>query len=128
MSLSAKILLILSLVHAALVRAQLLTPVWIEVGDRGTVARVVVNSPEDCPGISVDGVIRRMEVRRPIPAGLRPACEARISASAQTASVQGKALRPSPSGPFASRRDRRHRLPDQGRSRSGLQQSRKVAI
>jgi hypothetical protein len=76
----------------ALLQAQALTAVWTEVGEHGAVARVVVNSPNDCPSIILDGAARRMTVRLPVPAGLRPACELQIPGAARTASVQGKAL------------------------------------
>jgi predicted phosphodiesterase len=72
--------------------AQMLTPVWAEAGEHGTVARVVVTSASDCPSVTVDGAATRMTVRLPIPDGLRPACELRIPASARAATVQGKQL------------------------------------
>lgn len=71
---------------------QLLTPVWVEASDSGSVARVVVNGRGDCPEITVDGVTHRMAVRLPIPRGLRPACEWKIPAAAKSASVNGKNL------------------------------------
>jgi len=73
-------------------QAQLLTPVWTEVGEQGTVARVVVTSASECPALTVDGRALPMTVRQPVPDGLRPACEARIPAAARTASAAGKAL------------------------------------
>ena len=79
-------------VGAGMARAQMLTPVWTEVGERGTVARVVVNSPNDCPAATVDGAAMRMAVRLPVPDGLRPACELQIPASAVTAAVGGRQL------------------------------------
>ena len=85
---------------AGLVHAQMLTPVWAEVGEHGTVARVVVNSSRDCPSVVVDGTRRPMTERLPIPDGLRPACELLIPARARTASVNGMSLllpRPDPS-------------------------------
>jgi len=77
---------------AALLSAQMLTPVWTEVGEHGTVARVVVTSQGDCPSVTVDGAARPMTVRLPVPDGLRPACELQIPASARMASVQGRQL------------------------------------
>lgn len=82
-------LIVLGVGHLA---AQTLTPVWAEVGEHGTIARVVVNSRGDCPSVTVDGTARQMSVRLPIPDGLRPACELQIPASARAASVQGKQL------------------------------------
>ena len=72
--------------------AQLLTPVWTEVGEHGTVARVVVNSANDCPAVIIDGAATRMAVRLPVPNGLNPACELQIPASAVAATVGGKQL------------------------------------
>ena len=72
--------------------AQLLTPVWTEVGEHGTVARVVVNSANDCPAVIIDGAATRMAVRLPVPNGLNPACEVQIPASAVAATVGGKQL------------------------------------
>ena len=70
----------------------MLTPVWTEVGESGAIARVVVTSRGDCPSIEVDGVPRIMSVRLPVPAGLNPACELAILASAREASVGGISL------------------------------------
>ena len=84
--------LCLVLLGAGTAHAQLLTPVWTEVGDHGTVARVVVNSANDCPTITVDGTATRMAVRMPVPNGLSPACELQIPASAAVATVGGRPL------------------------------------
>jgi hypothetical protein len=71
---------------------QLLTPVWVEASDSGSVARVVVSDRGDCPEITVDGATHRMAVRLPIPRGLRPACEWKMPSAAKSASVNGKDL------------------------------------
>jgi len=80
--------------------AQMLTPVWVELGPDGVaVARVVVNSPNECPSIEIDGANQRMALRQPTPPGFRPACELAVPAGARTASVDGKPLmlpRPDP--------------------------------
>jgi hypothetical protein len=74
-------------------RAQALTPAWVELGEDGkAVARIVVNTPQDCPAIQIDGTSRPMALREHMPAGLRPACEFAIPAGARTASVNGQAL------------------------------------
>lgn len=74
-------------------RAQALTPAWVELGEGGNaVARIVVNTPQDCPAIQIDGTSRPMALREHMPAGLRPACELAIPAAAKTASVNGQAL------------------------------------
>ncbi len=70
----------------------MLTPVWTEVGEHGTVARVVVNAATDCPVVTVDGAAMRMAVRLPVPNGLNPACELQIPASAVAATVAGRPL------------------------------------
>ena len=89
---STRILFIAVTLTIGIAQAQVLTPVWAEVAEHGTVARVVVNSPGDCPSVTVDGVAMRMAVRLPLPDGLRPACELHISASARVATVQGRQL------------------------------------
>ena len=39
---------------AAVASAEMLTPVWVQVGDHGQIlARVVVNGPEQCPAIQL---------------------------------------------------------------------------
>ncbi len=92
MSTFNKCIVITAVLYTALASAQMLTPVWTEVGEHGSVARVVVNATGDCPSINVDGAAMRMVVRLPVPDGLRPACELQIPASARTASVSGKPL------------------------------------
>jgi len=75
------------------VRAQLLSPVWVELGEDGAMlARVVVLSSRDCPSLSIDGASRGMEARSPAPRGFRPVCEAMIPAGARLATVNGRAL------------------------------------
>jgi len=77
----------------AILWGQVLTPVWIEVGEGGKiVARVVVTAASDCPVLRVDGSALPMSLRRPVPAGLRPACEAVIPAGAKSASAGGQSL------------------------------------
>lgn len=83
----------LLVIAAGLARAQLLTPVWVELGDEGKVlARVVVQAPADCPSIQLDGSAARMILRTPVPAGMRPACELAIPAGTKKAAVNGKPL------------------------------------
>lgn len=84
---------VLFLCSAACASAQLLTPVWVELGENGqAVARVIVNDPAACPSINVDGTAVAMRLREPVPAGFEPACEAAIPAGAHAASVNGQAL------------------------------------
>lgn len=92
MAISVQRLLLLLTVCAGSAWPQLLTPVWVEAGDSGSLARVVVNAQGDCPAITVDGAQHRMRVRLPVPDGLRPACEWKMPASAKSASVNGKDL------------------------------------
>jgi hypothetical protein len=82
----------LVLLGAGIAHAQMLTPVWTEVGEHGTLARVVVNSANDCPVVTVDGAGSRMTPRLPVPNGLSPACELQIPASAVAATVAGRPL------------------------------------
>jgi hypothetical protein len=73
--------------------AQALTPAWLELGEDGkAIARIVVNAPEDCPAITVDGAKRQMSLRQPMPAGLRPACEFAIPAGTRSVAVNGRSL------------------------------------
>ncbi len=89
--------LILLLVAGALAQGQILTPVWVEVGEGGrAIARVVMQS-EDCPAIQIDGTgraptVTQMVLRRPVPEGFRPACEMAIPANAKSARVNGQEL------------------------------------
>jgi hypothetical protein len=83
----------LLLFGGALAQGQLLSPVWIEVGEGGrAIARVVVGRSEDCPNIQIDGVSRMMTLRQPVPAGFRPACELAIPAGTRAARVNGQNL------------------------------------
>jgi calcineurin-like phosphoesterase family protein len=71
--------LFLSCVIPALVGAQTLTPVWIELGPDGSaLARVVVEPGTECPSLAADSIPLTMKVRQPIPEGLKPACEATV--------------------------------------------------
>jgi len=83
------------LVTAAASHAQGLTPACVELGDDGkAVARIVVNNPQDCPAIQIDGTSRPMSLRQPMPAGLRPVCEFAIPSGAKSASVNARPLVP----------------------------------
>jgi hypothetical protein len=73
--------------------AQVLTPAWVELGEGGKAfARIVVNTPQDCPAIQIDGVSKPMSLRPNMPGGLRPACEFEIPAGTKSASVNSHAL------------------------------------
>jgi hypothetical protein len=77
----------------AILCGQLLSPVWVEVGEGGkTIARVVVTSATDCPTLRADDSSLPMSLRRPVPSGLRPACEAAIPPGVKSASVNGQQL------------------------------------
>ena len=81
------------LLAAAAAHAQGLTPAWVELGEDGkAVARIVVNNPQECPAIQIDGTSRPMSLRQPMPAGLRPACESAIPSGAKSASVNARSL------------------------------------
>src|SRR5579862_7844618 len=78
---------------AADVRAQALTPAWVELAEDGkAIARIVVSDADGCPAIQVDGASRAMVARKPMPAGLRPACEFAIPSGAKSVSVNGHSL------------------------------------
>lgn len=81
------------LIAASSARGQALTPAWVELGDEGkAVARIVVSDPKDCPSIQIDDTSRRMILRQPVPAGMRPACEFAIPSGTKSASVKAKPL------------------------------------
>jgi Calcineurin-like phosphoesterase len=78
---------------AASARSQALSPTWVELGENGSaVARIIVNDPQDCPVIEVDGAARPMALRQPVPPGFRPACEFAIPSGAKFASVNARPL------------------------------------
>jgi Calcineurin-like phosphoesterase len=87
-------------VIAAISPAQLLTPVWVELGDRGqTLARVVVQNAADCPAVQMDSGSRKMELRAPVPEGFAPLCALAIPVGTMSARVNGVKLalpRPDP--------------------------------
>ena len=86
-------LAVLTAVAAVSANGQVLTPAWVELGENGTaIARIVVDGPQDCPSIRIDGANQAMSLRQPMPAGLRPACEFTIPTGAKSASVNGQAL------------------------------------
>jgi hypothetical protein len=99
---SATLLSALVILAAGATQAQTLTQIWTEVGENGAVlARVVVNTRNDCPSITLDGKPSPMKVRLPIPQGLKPVCELRIPPTTHTASlpVQGRTLALPPADP-----------------------------
>lgn len=74
-------------------RSQALTPAWVELGEGGSaVARIIVENPQDCPEIQIDGASRQMALRQPVPIGFPPACEFEIPPKTKSASVNGHAL------------------------------------
>lgn len=87
---------------ASCLRAQALSPAWVELGPGGqAIVRIVVTSPHDCPKLRVDGARRPTEVRLPMPPdGFRPVCQATIPSGAKSAVMNGQTLalpRPNPS-------------------------------
>jgi hypothetical protein len=89
------------LLLTAALRGQLITPVWVELGDGGrAIARVVTDRVENCPTIQIDGFSRAMTVRQPVPQGFLPACEFTLPGGAKSARVNGQTLpvpQPNPS-------------------------------
>jgi len=68
-----------------LASAQTLTPVWVELGPEGSVlARTVIEPAHQCPDLRADGKSLPMQIRQPIPDGLKPACEALIPAGTRS--------------------------------------------
>jgi hypothetical protein len=88
------------LLAATSLRGQALTPAWVELAENGkAIARIVVNAPQDCPAVQIDGAALPMSLRRPTPDGFRPACEVSLPSGAKLASVGGRPLalpRPEP--------------------------------
>jgi hypothetical protein len=85
--------ILLLAVAPAILCGQLLSPVWVELGEGGTaIARVVVNAADDCPALRVDGSDLPMVLRQPVPTGLRPACEVVVPPEAKSASVNEQTL------------------------------------
>jgi hypothetical protein len=80
------------LLVAAPIKAQALSPAWVEVGGAGAIARIVVSSPRDCPLIQIDSKTLRMAARTPVPSGFRPACQTAIPNTARSVKVNGRAL------------------------------------
>ena len=75
------------------IHAQILTPVWIQLGDHGQIlARTIVTSASACPSLTLDGVSTPMLPRTPVPPGFPPACELAIPAHAKTAVWDSKPL------------------------------------
>jgi calcineurin-like phosphoesterase family protein len=93
-------LLPLLLLAFAVARGELLSPVWVELGEGGrAVARVVAAAAQDCPSVEIGGRLQPMLLRQPVPAGFRPLCELAIPVGALAARVNGQALalpRPDP--------------------------------
>ncbi|HEX4593809.1 MAG TPA: metallophosphoesterase [Bryobacteraceae bacterium] len=93
--------ILLLTIAPAILRGQFLSPVWVEIGEGGkAIARIVVNAAADCPALQVDGAVLPMVLRKPVPSGLRPACEVAIPPGARSASLNGQTLalpRPDPS-------------------------------
>jgi hypothetical protein len=83
----------MAVIGCGLLRAQMLTPVWVELGEgRQAFARVVVRAASDCPAARIDGVNRPMRLREPVPDRMRPVCETPIPAGTRSATVNGQAL------------------------------------
>lgn len=100
-------LVALSLILSDFAHAEMLSPVWVELGEGGrAIARVIVSAPQDCPSVQINAnasspaVAQAMLLRQPVPAGFRPVCELALPANIRSATVNGKPLplpRPDPS-------------------------------
>ncbi len=74
--------------------AQTLTPVWLELGPKGAVlARVVVEARAKCPTLEANRKPLGMTLRQPLPAGLKPLCEALIPAGTRSLRYGKKRIR-----------------------------------
>ena len=83
----------LSIALGSYASAQLLTPVWVELGEGDArIARVAIASKAACPKIEIDGRVQPMTLRGTPPTGFVPACESAIPATARAARVNGVAL------------------------------------
>jgi predicted phosphodiesterase len=81
------------LLAGVLARGELLTPVWVELGENGrAIARVVAAAVEDCPRIQMGGASTRMTPRQPVPQGFSPACELALPPLLRSARVNGQEL------------------------------------
>ncbi len=88
------IVLGIALAAASSLKAQALTPAWVELGEGGKpIVRIVVNTTSDCPSLIADGKRLAMAPRMPPPDNLRVACQAKIPAGTKSASVNGQVLR-----------------------------------
>jgi hypothetical protein len=82
-----------ALLAAAPVKAQALSPAWVELGEGGqAITRMVVGAVSDCPALIADGKTIEMAPRLPAPDGLKVACQATIPAGTPSASVNGQVL------------------------------------
>ncbi len=83
------LLVFLPLVTSAL-KAENLTPGWVELGPAGAVARVIMDGKSPCPPIKLDGRTTAMEARVDSPSAAFPVrvCETSIGAGAKTASME----------------------------------------
>jgi len=78
---------------AALAHGEMLTPVYVVVGDQGrTWARVVVSEGSGCPAARIDRFPVKMALRAGMPAGFQPVCELSIPAKAKSAAAGGQKL------------------------------------
>ena len=83
----------LALLTPGLLKAQALSPAWVELGDGGqAIVRIVVNTVFDCPVLLADGKSVAMAPRVPPPDGLKVVCQAKIPAGTTSASVNGQVL------------------------------------
>lgn len=81
-----------ALLLCTLARAEMLTPVWTELGEDGAIARVVIGTADTCPSLLLDSRTVPMKMRLPVPEGLKPVCELAIPPSVRTATINGKSI------------------------------------
>jgi Calcineurin-like phosphoesterase len=78
-------LFLFSCLFCTVSQAQTLTPVWVELGPEGIpLARTVIERSVRCPILTADGKTLEMKLRKPVPDGLKPACEVTLPAGARS--------------------------------------------
>ncbi len=85
---------VLLVVLAAILHARNLTPAWVELAPDGVIlARLVIETGDSCPALTVDGAPLPMQRREPVPEGFQPACEAALPPNANRVKLGGQILR-----------------------------------
>ena len=87
-------LILLASAFAAVLMAEPLTPVWVELGPaKQVLARVVIRAGSECPTLEADGKPLAMNLRSPVPENFEPACEAVVSTNTRKLRAGSRNLR-----------------------------------